>query len=106
MTLCITATSNTDGAPVVLDVCVNDPGRLFPDGDQFWTTAKDPLSGPFKVFDDTKCLDVPNGDGSNGNKLQIWSCVDGSKNQQFKIPPGQETITWFGENKCLQPTNG
>ncbi|KAK1231208.1 hypothetical protein PQX77_005678 [Marasmius sp. AFHP31] len=112
ISVCLTATSNTDGAHVALANC-DGSGRtqVFPDGTQWFTYAKDPLSGAIKTFDGSKCLDLPDGDATNGKKLQIWSCVEGSRNQQFKISnPWPWAITWVGEgsgnNKCLQTPNG
>ncbi|KAL0058751.1 hypothetical protein AAF712_014559 [Marasmius tenuissimus] len=111
--VCLTATSNTDGARLALGNCNSGNGKTpaFPDGDEFWTYAREPLSGPIKSFDGAKCLDIPDGDATNGNKVQVWSCVEGSRNQQFRIEsPWPWAITWVGEgsgnNKCLQTPNG
>ncbi|KAK1221241.1 hypothetical protein PQX77_015949 [Marasmius sp. AFHP31] len=111
--VCLMATSNTDGARVALGNRNGGSGKTpaFPDGNAFWTWARAPLSGPIKTFDGAKCLDIPNGDATNGNKVQMWSCVEGSRNQQFKIDgPIPRAITWVGEgsgnNKCLQTPNG
>ncbi|KAJ8080034.1 hypothetical protein PM082_016861 [Marasmius tenuissimus] len=52
----------------------------------------------------SKCLDIRNGDATNGNKLQIWSCVEGSANQQWKF--NSSTIGWVGKNKCVDIASG
>ena len=103
--MCISATNNADGASVVLAEC-----RRFTDtapANQSWVYATEPLSGPIKTYGGTKCLDVPNGDATNGNHLQIWSCVEGSTNQQWKrrTPFPNLTIEWVGKNKCIAIAN-
>ncbi|KAK1218100.1 hypothetical protein PQX77_019231 [Marasmius sp. AFHP31] len=64
----LSAESNTDGAAIALAECrrVTDS---FPNGNQTFVYAQSPLSGPIKTYDGSKCLDVPNGDATNGNKL-------------------------------------
>ena len=102
----MSATNNADGASVVLAECVR-----FTDttpANQTWVYATKPLSGPIKTYDGTKCLDVPDGDAMNGNHLQIWSCVSGSPNQEWKyrsVYPNL-TIEWVGKNKCVNIANG
>ncbi|KAL0058748.1 hypothetical protein AAF712_014556 [Marasmius tenuissimus] len=102
--VCLAAESNADGAAVALAVCdhVTD---TFPNGNQTFVYAQKPLSGPIKTYGGSKCLDVPNGDATNGNKLQIWSCVQGSANQQWKVN-SPNTIEWVGKNKCVDITDG
>ena len=40
--------------------------------------------GSVKLFDNSKCLDVVNGQDVDGAKLQIWDCSNnGNPNQQF-----------------------
>ncbi|KAK1231148.1 hypothetical protein PQX77_005739 [Marasmius sp. AFHP31] len=102
--MCLSAESNTDGAAIALAECrrVTD---TFPNGNQTFVYAQRPLSGPIKTYGGSKCLDVPNGDATNGNKLQLWTCVDGSTNQQWKVN-SPNTIEWVGKNKCVDITNG
>jgi len=66
----MTAASNSDGARVTLQGCTGAESQLW--------EFKD---GAVKVFGGDKCLDVTDGNASNGNNLQIWSCVDQSTNQ-------------------------
>ncbi|KAK1216245.1 hypothetical protein PQX77_021119 [Marasmius sp. AFHP31] len=75
---------------------------------QTWVYATEPLSGPIKTYGGTKCLNVPNGDATNGNRLQIRNCVEGDANQQWKrrTPFPNLTIEWVGKNKCVDITNG
>ncbi|KAL0570844.1 hypothetical protein V5O48_011116 [Marasmius crinis-equi] len=102
--LCMTAESNTDGALVSIAAC-DDIAATFPNGNKTWVFAQSPLSGAIKTFDGSKCLDVRGGSNANGNALQIWTCVEGSTNQQFTVD-SPNTITWVGQNKCVDITNG
>ncbi|KAK1221243.1 hypothetical protein PQX77_015951 [Marasmius sp. AFHP31] len=96
--VCLAAESNTDGAAVVLAVC----DHTFPNGNQTFVYAQRPLSGPIKTYGGSKCLDV---DTTNGNKLQIATCVEGSTKQQWKVN-SPNTIEWVGKNKCVEITDG
>ncbi|KAJ7240055.1 hypothetical protein C8J57DRAFT_103292 [Mycena rebaudengoi] len=62
-----------------------------------------PLTGQFKTYDN-KCLDVPNGENTNGVKLQICTCAAGNTNQLFQMR--RDRIEWKGSNKCLDLTDG
>ncbi|KAG7093357.1 hypothetical protein E1B28_007039 [Marasmius oreades] len=102
-TPCLSASSNTDGAGLVFDNCV-EPG-----GDVTWDTVPSSGStGQIKTFDGTKCLDVRDGNGTNGNPLQIWSCVEGNINQLWNMDidgpenSGGKLISWAGTNKCVR----
>ncbi|KAK7046088.1 hypothetical protein VNI00_007083 [Paramarasmius palmivorus] len=97
------ATSNADGAPVAL-ATHNDFTGLYPDGNQTWVMQDFPWPGPIRTYDGTKCLDVPNGNDVNGQKVQLWSCVEGSANQQWVQSSG--IIQWSGHNKCLEIVDG
>jgi hypothetical protein len=48
---------------------------------------------------------VKDGVNADGTKLQIWSCVENSKNQQW-ISVTDGTFQWSGTNKCTDPTDG
>jgi hypothetical protein len=101
---CVGATSNNDGAAVVLLGCgVDNAGPNFPNGNFTWTAPIAPLAGQVKTFDN-KCLDVPNGSTANGVKLQIWTCADGNTNQLFQAHGRQ--FQWKGTGKCLDLTDG
>jgi len=102
--MCLVASSNADGAAVALAEC-DHVANTFANGNQTFVYPQKPLSGPVKTYGGSKCLDVPNGDATNGNKLQIWTCVDGSTNQQWKVN-SPNTIEWVGKNKCVDITNG
>lgn len=52
-----------------------------------------------RIFGD-KCLDVTDGNDSNGQKLQIWTCYDGNTNQLWTVN-GDSTIRWAGHNKYV-----
>ncbi|KAG8807371.1 hypothetical protein FRC17_004494 [Serendipita sp. 399] len=106
---CLQAAGNYDGAPVNVATCGNFNGP-----EKTWTVVKGggvegttPNNGPItqiRVFGD-KCLDVPNGNNVNGNKLQIWTCYDGNQNQLWRVN-GDARITWANHNKCLDLTDG
>ncbi|KAG7087987.1 hypothetical protein E1B28_012026 [Marasmius oreades] len=99
--------SNKDGAAVSLARCgsVTD---TFPAGNQTWVFPVSPLTGPIKTYGGSKCLDVRGGSDTNGTPLQIWSCVEGSTNQQWAHlrPYTSTVISWAGKNKCVDITNG
>ncbi|KAJ6553201.1 ricin B lectin domain-containing protein [Mycena capillaripes] len=102
---CVGAVSNKDGAAVVLGGCgISNAGPNFPNMNFTWIAPFAPLTGQIKTFDNTKCLDVPNGSMVNGVKLQIWTCATGNTNQMFTIHRDQ--IEWKGTGKCLDLTNG
>ncbi|KAJ6585634.1 ricin B lectin domain-containing protein [Mycena capillaripes] len=97
---CLTATSNADGAPVVIESCTNVTALnswIYPQGEG--------VVGTIRIFGD-KCLDVTNGAKTDGTKLQIWTCASGNTNQMW-LPAGEDsTITWSGKNKCVDMTDG
>lgn len=98
---CLQAQGNYDGAPVVIATCGD-----FNGDEKSWTVVKGGApegandAGPvtqIKVFGN-KCLDVTDGNDSNGTKLQIWSCYDGNPNQLWQYNSGG-SISWAGKNK-------
>ncbi|KAF9257164.1 hypothetical protein L218DRAFT_936088 [Marasmius fiardii PR-910] len=106
--LCLAASSDTDGASVGLAVW-DDPTRTFPDGNITWVLPVPGATGQIKTFDGTKCLDVRDGDSTNGNSLQIWSCIEGNDNQLWNMDlDGSfgKLISWAGRNKCVNVRNG
>lgn len=52
----------------------------------------------------TKCIDLPNADTTNGNKVWLWDCV-GTDNQNWEVHDG---AVFFKKNpkKCLDLPNG
>ncbi|KAJ7621986.1 ricin B lectin domain-containing protein [Mycena polygramma] len=99
---CLTATSNADGAAVVIKACGTNATQL-----NSWVVPNGAgVSGPIQIFGD-KCLDVTNGANTDGTKLQIWTCASGNTNQLWTSSGSADaTITWTGQNKCLDVTNG
>lgn len=95
-TKCITASSQADGAPVVIQPCTGAQS-------QQWTFT----GGNVKVFG-TFCLDVTNGVKADGTKLQIWTCSAGNPNQQWSWGKWDNHISWSGQGseQCLDLTNG
>ncbi|KAJ7245984.1 ricin B lectin domain-containing protein [Mycena rebaudengoi] len=72
---CLTASSNADGAPVIIHDC---PVGAAPSVSHTWVAAAGVgKPGALKIFGD-KCLDVKDGVNADGTKLQIWTpaCVD------------------------------
>ncbi|KAJ6517463.1 ricin B lectin domain-containing protein [Mycena vitilis] len=102
---CIAVESNTDGAPVVIHNCNEDNGdnAVYNWNVSFFDRQN---AGPqaIQVHGD-KCIDVTGGVNADGTKLQIWTCVEGSKNQQWtSVTDG--TFQWSGTNKCIDLTGG
>ncbi|KAF9261596.1 hypothetical protein L218DRAFT_961383 [Marasmius fiardii PR-910] len=113
---CLTASSNSDGAKVALAPCVQS-SDTFPNGNYTWVLPAAGSTGQIKTFDGTKCLDVRDGQaGSNGNLLQIWSCVEGNTNQLWNVEDICEgpqaayaqVISWAGQgdDKCIDVKDG
>jgi len=100
---CITATSLKNGGKVTIQDCDYKHGNPH----QKWTFKGSQIRmGKF-------CLDVTNGNTANGNKLQIWTCSSGNKNQQFAHSGGDvldiptDRISWVSHpNKCVDLTGG
>jgi hypothetical protein len=56
--------------------------------------------------DQTKCLDLPGGDTTNGNKLWLWDC-NGQDSQQWIFAAGSWTIQYKGNPaKCIDVHGG
>lgn len=91
---CMTATSNTDGAAVILQTCTGADS-------QKWIFD----SGSVKVFGN-KCLDVVNGENIDGVALQIWTCSSNQNpNQQF-FYTSDYRLAWTNHGKCIDLPNG
>ncbi|KAJ7458243.1 ricin B lectin domain-containing protein [Mycena latifolia] len=102
---CLTASSNADGAPVIIQDC---PVGAAPSVSNTWVAAAGVgKAGALKIFGD-KCLDMKDGVDGDGTKLQIWTCASGNTNQQWVSAgsPGSPQIVWAGKNKCVDVTNG
>ncbi|KAJ7644785.1 ricin B lectin domain-containing protein [Roridomyces roridus] len=104
---CLTASSNADGAPVIISSCL--AGEAATASNTWVATAGVGKVGTLQIFGD-KCLDVTNGVDADGTKLQIWTCGSGNPNQQW-VSAGQggqgtPQIVWAGNNKCVDVTNG
>ncbi|KAF7296088.1 putative carbohydrate-binding module family 13 protein [Mycena kentingensis (nom. inval.)] len=103
---CIAASSNTDGATVVIEDCDSSKQQ------QWLSTAGVGNAGQLKIFGD-KCLDVVDGSTANGAKLQIWTCADNNSNQLWITPgssdaaePGSFQLMWANKGKCVDLTGG
>ncbi|KAF9263023.1 ricin B-like lectin [Marasmius fiardii PR-910] len=104
--LCMAAAANGNNFRISLVECNNLAGT-FPSGNSTWTVPF-PVgtSGPIRTFSDTKCLDVRDGDTSNGNSVQIYDCFEGNTNQLWTINSQTHMISWVGQNKCLDVRDG
>ena len=59
------------------------------------------------TYNGSMCLDVPNGDHSNGVPLQLWKCWPNNPNQQwFNWLNNRDYLSWVGHNRCLDLTDG
>ena len=90
----LTYFSNYNGSPVVMGECAFGH-------DNRWTFQ----DGTITMYNGTKCLDVTDGEDSNGVKVQIWDCVPGNVNQQWSYV-GNFHLTWADSDRCLDVTNG
>ncbi|KAJ7888886.1 ricin B lectin domain-containing protein [Mycena olivaceomarginata] len=101
---CLTASSNADGAPVIISGCFNGEASVS----NTWVATNGTGIGTLQIFGD-KCLDVTNGVDADGTPLQISTCVAGDASQQW-ISAGQiggtPHIVWAGQNKCVNVPNG
>ncbi|KAF7351875.1 hypothetical protein MVEN_01149000 [Mycena venus] len=96
---CLTATSNADGAPVVIKNCGTNATSF-----NSWVVPKGAGAvGTLQISED-KCLDVTENTNTDGTKLQIWTCAAGNTNQTWV--PSLGSLVWSGKNKCLDVTNG
>ncbi|TFK18779.1 macrofage activating glyco protein [Coprinopsis marcescibilis] len=94
---CLTASSNQDGAWVVLQTCTGAAS-------QKWTFT----GGTVRAFGN-KCLDVTDGLDNDGTKLQIWTCSDinnPNPNQGWWYNKWDNTLDWTGRGKCIDVTDG
>ncbi|KAH8814760.1 carbohydrate-binding module family 13 protein [Flagelloscypha sp. PMI_526] len=92
---CLTAASNSNGAAVTISTCTGADA-------QKWKFE----GGSVKVFG-SKCLDVIDGKNVNGQKLQIWTCASGNKNQQWYYTPwGDNHLAWTDHGRCMDLTDG
>ncbi|EAU85085.2 macrofage activating glycoprotein [Coprinopsis cinerea okayama7 len=94
---CLTASSNSDGAPVVIATCVAGGSPS-----QKWV-----FSGGTVRVHGNKCLDVTDGVDQDGTKLQIWTCsATGNSNQQWYYSKWDNTLAWTGKgNTGYLPTD-
>ncbi|KDR73722.1 hypothetical protein GALMADRAFT_212540 [Galerina marginata CBS 339.88] len=102
---CVTA-RDIDGAPVTIEECNFSSGKHRR---QTWFFDGSTL----KLDGTNKCLDVTDGKTSNGVKLQVWTCVDGARNQQFyhwdhvQLIVPEDHISWiYQPGKCMDLTDG
>ncbi|KAJ7305538.1 ricin B lectin domain-containing protein, partial [Mycena albidolilacea] len=100
---CIAVADNADGEPLTIHNC-NTENLANQDWDVAFYTRQPAGPQQIKIFGD-KCIDVKDGVDADGTKLQIWSCVQGSKNQQW-ISLTDSTFQWSGTNKCIDLSDG
>lgn len=90
---CLTAASNTDGATITIQTCTNS-------ANQQWTFT----GGTVRAFG-SKCLDVTNGNTTDGTKLQVWTCTANNANQQWFYTTDNR-LAWTNHGKCTDLTSG
>jgi hypothetical protein len=95
---CLTAASNTDGAPVTLQTCTGATS-------QQWSFTGGSQGGQVQIFG-SKCLDVINGVNADGTKLQIWTCSTNGNVNQIWWYTGDNRLSWKDHGKCTDLTNG
>ncbi|KAJ7233592.1 ricin B lectin domain-containing protein, partial [Mycena haematopus] len=95
-TTCLTAPTNENGGKIIVEPCNGSAG-------QKWTEI-----GSTIVVYGNMCLDVPNGNATNGVHPQIWECTPGvgDANQQFVYFTSDQNIQWINEDMCLDLTGG
>ncbi|KAF9263019.1 ricin B lectin [Marasmius fiardii PR-910] len=100
---CLVASANANGAALSLDVC----GSPAAGANDTWVLPASG-TGPISTFNGAICLDVTNGNSTNGNLVQAWSCAAENTNQMWSItgPAELRTISWVGQNKCLNVRDG
>lgn len=91
---CLTAASNTNGAAVQVQPCTGADS-------QRWAFT----GGQIKIFNNSKCLNVPNGATSSGTKLQITSC-SGAASQNWNYDIWTTRIFLANQNQCLDLSGG
>ncbi|KAJ6600308.1 hypothetical protein DFH09DRAFT_1302795 [Mycena vulgaris] len=90
---CLTATSNADGVPVVIQAC----GSNATFANSWLSRNGGGVASTLEIFGD-KRLDVTDGVDADGTKLQIWTCPARdtlqvwdydlqNNNQKFKASP-------------------
>jgi hypothetical protein len=72
--LCLDAPSTANGAIAQVWGCHGG-------SNQDWTY--NPQDYTLRVKQTGKCLDVPNGNGVNGQKIQLWDCTANNPNQKW-----------------------
>ncbi|KAF9256976.1 hypothetical protein L218DRAFT_991216 [Marasmius fiardii PR-910] len=107
---CLVADANVNQGGVSAVPCIST-STAFPSGSSTFVVPLVPDSGAIKTFDGAKCLDVTDGDSTNGNRVQLWDCVEGNTNQNFtrvEAPshPSDGFFVWNGQNKCLDIRDG
>ena len=89
----LTYFSSYNGSPVVISDCNNDHNQL-------WTIHDHAIS----AYNGSMCLEVTDGDNSDGAKVQIWGCSPGNVNQQWDYD--RLFLFWGGKKRCLDLTDG
>ncbi|KAJ7305535.1 ricin B lectin domain-containing protein [Mycena albidolilacea] len=101
---CMAVADNADGEPLIIHNC-NTENTANQDWDVTFDVRTPVGPQQIKIFGD-KCIDVKDGVNADGTKLQIWSCISGSKNQQWIAQPTENTFQWSGTDKCIDLSDG
>jgi hypothetical protein len=79
---CLAAEGDENGTPVVMEPCA--PLDPIPPVSQLWTVPRAGSSDVVSRAGNFVCLDLENGDTSDGVPLQIWECNFDTNNQQWR----------------------
>jgi hypothetical protein len=101
------AANNSDGAAVITQNC-----NLGSAESRAWVAVQGAAPGgvgtgpvtQIRIFGN-KCLDVTAGRAVDGTQLQIWTCGDNNRNQNWHLN-GDGRIVWEGSNFCVDLTEG
>ncbi|KIY64068.1 carbohydrate-binding module family 13 protein [Cylindrobasidium torrendii FP15055 ss-10] len=93
---CLTASSNANGAAVVVQSCTGASS-------QKWTFTGN--AGAVRIFDN-KCLDIVDGRDADGTHLQIWDCSDNANPNQNWYYTDDKHLAWTNHGRCVDLTDG
>ena len=97
----LTYFSNCNGSPIIICDCTGKD-------DQRWSFNN---HGAITAYGGKKCLDVTDGVDSNGVKIQLWDCSEGTNvNQRWDYgilgsPMNGNHLRWSSHQRCLDIPN-
>jgi len=79
---CLASESNENGSPIVMEPCA--PLNPIPPYSQMWVVGPSGTAFPVARAGDQVCLDLENGDSSDGVPMQVWECNWDTNNQRWR----------------------